>query len=84
MVKEPDGNYRAEVEAEYFGGEVETSSKDHREQERYSDGSIERDLPMQQLSELFNGKQNVRCSMNATPQSFGPTRLLPLICVHFS
>lgn len=53
IVKEPDGRFRPENEWTIQGphGEKSASSK---EQGSYSDGSLENDLPMQQLSELFN------------------------------
>jgi len=54
IVKEPNGNYRPEHEwgrqGALGGAEVDVSATAGG----YSDGSLENDLPMQQLSELFN------------------------------
>lgn len=74
IVKEPDGSYRSEYETEFFGAEMEPA-QDRRaaEPEKYSDGSIERDLPMQQLSELFNVNHFIVSQVN--PHSFLLTSL---------
>jgi len=75
VVKEPDGKYRTELETEYFGstdasdaylGNSKLDNVQHLE--RYSDGSVEKDLPMQQLSELFNVNHFVVSQTN--PHSF--------------
>ena len=69
VVKEPDGNYRPETDAEYFDAEGDgKSSATDRKDERYSDGSIEKDLPMQQLSELFNVNHFIVSQVN--PHSY--------------
>ena len=49
MVKEPNGEFRPENEWTRHGQHEVPHNHNH-----YSDGSIENDLPMQQLSELFN------------------------------
>lgn len=50
VVKEPNGDFRPENEWTRQGPSDSDTPHDHH----YSDGSIENDLPMQQLSELFN------------------------------
>lgn len=52
MVKEPNGEYRPENEWTRTGRCSE--GDEPYVPQNYSDGSIENDLPMQQLSELFN------------------------------
>ncbi len=55
VVKEPNGQYRAENEWTQKGSLL--TDKDDIQAAKlssYSDGSVENDLPMQQLSELFN------------------------------
>ena len=55
MVKEPNGDFRPENEWTRQGPLSGTDQdSQHTPQHTYSDGSIENDLPMQQLSELFN------------------------------
>ena len=53
IVKEPNGNFRRENEWTRHGTGEKEDAKTALGQ-GYSDGSIESDLPMQQLSELFN------------------------------
>lgn len=76
VVKEPDGNYRPEHDAEYFGDTYSKQDRLEQKMERYSDGSIERDLPMQQLSELFNVNHFIVSQVN--PHSF----LLSSLAIH--
>ena len=54
VVKEADGNFRNEHEWTRRGQSATAADDDETLKAAYSDGSIERDLPMQQLSELFN------------------------------
>eukprot|EP00603_Paraphysomonas_imperforata_P012561 CAMPEP_0114453912 /NCGR_PEP_ID=MMETSP0104-20121206/2302_1 /TAXON_ID=37642 ORGANISM="Paraphysomonas imperforata, Strain PA2" /NCGR_SAMPLE_ID=MMETSP0104 /ASSEMBLY_ACC=CAM_ASM_000202 /LENGTH=719 /DNA_ID=CAMNT_0001626263 /DNA_START=433 /DNA_END=2591 /DNA_ORIENTATION=+ len=55
MVKEPDGEFRPENEWTRQGRCSESDDQEVPPNlHHYSDGSIENDLPMQQLSELFN------------------------------
>lgn len=49
IVREPDGKYTEEHVWGRHGGEAEQKTLG-----RYSDGSVENDLPMEQLAELFN------------------------------
>jgi hypothetical protein len=60
IVKEPNGNFRPEHEWNSKGGK----EQDCKVQGSYSDGSIENDLPMQQLSELFNVNHFVVSQVN--------------------
>jgi predicted acylesterase/phospholipase RssA len=59
-VKEPTGNFRREYEWSTQGHVLrddaeQTKTQTHIQQQHlYTDGSLENDLPMQQLSELFN------------------------------
>jgi TAG lipase/steryl ester hydrolase/phospholipase A2/LPA acyltransferase len=75
VVKEPDGNYKPEHEVDYLGAEGDGGNGD-KDKEHYSDGSIERDLPMQQLSELFNVNHFIVSQVN--PHSF----LLSSLAIH--
>jgi TAG lipase/steryl ester hydrolase/phospholipase A2/LPA acyltransferase len=75
VVKEPDGNYKPEHEVDYLGAEGDGGNAD-KDKEHYSDGSIERDLPMQQLSELFNVNHFIVSQVN--PHSF----LLSSLAIH--
>jgi predicted acylesterase/phospholipase RssA len=55
MVKEPNGDFRPENEWTRQGRCSDGDEQDLPQHlHHYSDGSIENDLPMQQLSELFN------------------------------
>ena len=58
MVKEPTGEFRPENEWTRLGHVNASDEGECPEEEKknanYSDGSIENDLPMQQLSEQFN------------------------------
>jgi predicted acylesterase/phospholipase RssA len=51
IVKDPDGRFHPEHE---WTRQWSDSSKEFDKSGAYSDGSLENDLPMQQLSELFN------------------------------
>jgi len=62
IVKEPNGNYRPEHEWTRSGPGEDSKSALGR---GYSDGSIENDLPMQQLSELFNVNHFIVSQTNA-------------------
>jgi TAG lipase/steryl ester hydrolase/phospholipase A2/LPA acyltransferase len=53
IVKEPDGKFRPENEWTRQGM-VDADAASAAKMASYSDGSLESDLPMQQLSELFN------------------------------
>ena len=77
VVKEPDGQYREQHEwmnqcatttKEETTEENHTSSSSTTNSTKYSDGSIENDLPMQQLSELFNVNHFIVSQVN--PHSF--------------
>jgi predicted acylesterase/phospholipase RssA len=54
MVKEPNGDFRPENEWTRQGPLTQGDQDVPHNHHHYSDGSIENDLPMQQLSELFN------------------------------
>ena len=62
MVKEPDGTLRPEYEWSR-GGHMSTHDISNTVA-NYSDGSIENDLPMQQLSELYNVNHFVVSQVN--------------------
>ena len=66
VVKEPNGDYRPENQWTRQG--VIESSDSKSTTAHYSDGSIENDLPMQQLSELFNVNHFIVSQVN--PHSF--------------
>eukprot|EP01034_Spumella_vulgaris_P025151 gene25151-31574_t len=53
IVKEPDGSFRAENEWTRTGM-VDADAAAAAKLASYTDGSLESDLPMQQISELFN------------------------------
>lgn len=63
IVKEPNGNYRPEHEWTRSGPGEDTKAAAGGG--GYSDGSIENDLPMQQLSELFNVNHFIVSQTNA-------------------
>lgn len=54
IVKEPNGNFRPEHEWGRQGASGTAETEASSTAGGYSDGSLENDLPMQQLSELFN------------------------------
>lgn len=54
IVKEPNGDFRPETEWTRESMIIKGRSVTSRQSASYSDGSVEADLPMQQLSELFN------------------------------
>lgn len=79
VVKEPDGQYREEHEwtsqcatelsaPNSLPTPLPTESPSLHSSTKYSDGSIENDLPMQQLSELFNVNHFIVSQVN--PHSF--------------
>lgn len=57
IVKEPDGSFAPETEwtsLNQTGSAKDGPKHPTRQSEKFSDGSVENDLPMQQISELFN------------------------------
>lgn len=66
VVKEPDGEYRPEAEwGRHSSNAQKVKSTVTKGFSGYSDGSIENDLPMEQLSELFNVNHFIVSQVNA-------------------
>jgi hypothetical protein len=79
VVREPNGNFALENEWCLLKGSPARRNKpvailldkelaEIRDMQRFSDGSVESDLPMQQLSELFNVNHFIVSQVN--PHSF--------------
>ena len=66
VVKEPDGEFRPEAEwGRHSSNAQKVKSTVTKGFSGYSDGSIENDLPMEQLSELFNVNHFIVSQVNA-------------------
>jgi TAG lipase/steryl ester hydrolase/phospholipase A2/LPA acyltransferase len=80
-VKEPNGNIRREYEWSTQGHVID--EKHIAQQYLYTDGSLENDLPMQQLSELFNVNHFIVSQVNFHSALLSAVSLRPNVRLTF-